>query len=121
PNTPPQPAAAQPTPPRSTPSQQQPRENQVTAVPIPTVLRTPAPAASPTQAPPTAPQAPGSPTTPDTPTPSHQSQQDSLQDIRTDLDHSPGGLTPPDPSDQQALTDAVPHDENGTPQRFPDP
>ncbi|MBT2413087.1 hypothetical protein J7I94_21415 [Streptomyces sp. ISL-12] len=121
PNTPQQPAA-QPTPPQSTPpTQQQPRDNQVTAVPIPTALRTPAPAASPTQATPTAPQAPGSPTTPGSPTPAQQPQQDSLQDIRADLDHSPGGLTPPDPADQQALTDAVPHNEDGTPQRFPDP
>ncbi|MGP2440131.1 toxin glutamine deamidase domain-containing protein [Streptomyces sp. JW3] len=125
PNTPQQPAA-QSAPPQSTPHpQQQPRDNnQVTAAPIPTPLRTPAPApapsASPTQAAPTSPQAPGSPNTGNPATPHHPAQ-DSLQDIRTDLDHSPGGLTPPDPADQQALTNAVPHDENGTPQRFPDP
>ncbi|MEU4655666.1 toxin glutamine deamidase domain-containing protein [Streptomyces sp. NPDC023723] len=122
PNTPQQPAA-QSAPPQSTPHpQQQPRDNQVTAVPIPTPMRTPAPAstASPTQAAPTSPQTPGSPDT-GTPATPHHPAQDSLQDIRTDLDHSPGGLTSPDPADQQALVDAVPHDENGTPQRFTDP
>ncbi|WP_345621516.1 toxin glutamine deamidase domain-containing protein, partial [Streptomyces ziwulingensis] len=71
---------------------------------------------------PTTPQPPGSPT-PDPGSAQHQNHphQDSLEDIRADLDHHPGGLTPPDPTDQQALTDAVPHSPDGTPQRFPDP
>ncbi|MFD5428724.1 toxin glutamine deamidase domain-containing protein [Streptomyces sp. NPDC127084] len=72
---------------------------------------------------PTTPQTPGSPQA-DAPSADNQSQQpkqDGLDDIRSDLDHSPGGLTQPDPADQQALVDAVPHNEDGTPQRFPDP
>ncbi|MDI3407185.1 toxin glutamine deamidase domain-containing protein [Streptomyces cavernicola] len=45
----------------------------------------------------------------------------SLHSIRDDLDHAPGGLRPVDPADQQALEDAVPRNEDGTPQRHPDP
>jgi hypothetical protein len=70
---------------------------------------------------PPGPEAPGSPHadpgTPDKPEP----QQDSLEDIRNDLDHEPGGLTEPDPQDQQLLANAVPQNPDGTPQRFPDP
>ncbi|MCL6672703.1 toxin glutamine deamidase domain-containing protein [Streptomyces panaciradicis] len=88
-----------------------------------TPIRTPAAAAAPHHAAgPATPHAPGSPqaTPGDTTSPNHPNQ-DSLQDIRSDLDHYPGGLTDPDPSDQQALADAVPRNEDGTPQRYPDP
>lgn len=44
-----------------------------------------------------------------------------LDDIRAGIQEAPGGLLPPDPSDQQALADAVPRNDDGTPQRFPDP
>ncbi|MGW2856290.1 toxin glutamine deamidase domain-containing protein, partial [Streptomyces sp. NPDC001215] len=47
--------------------------------------------------------------------------QESLDTIRNGLDHYPGGLTEPHPHDQQALVNAVPHEPDGTPQRFPDP
>ncbi|MFI8233115.1 toxin glutamine deamidase domain-containing protein [Streptomyces sp. NPDC085900] len=88
-----------------------------------TPIRTPGTSATPNHAAgPATPHAPGSPqaTPGDTTSPSHPNQ-DSLQDIRSDLDHYPGGLTDPDPSDQQALADAVPRNEDGTPQRYPDP
>lgn len=49
------------------------------------------------------------------------SKTDSLEDIRDGLDHAPGGLREIDPADQQALEDAVPRNEDGTPQRNPDP
>ncbi|WP_437050419.1 toxin glutamine deamidase domain-containing protein [Streptomyces sp. enrichment culture] len=114
PSTPQQPAAHPHTPQQNAPHTQQ----QVTAVPLYTITPTPGPAASPSHSAPATPQPPGSPAT--TPSP-QQPQQDSLETIRADLNHSPGGLTPPDPADQQALADAVPHTEDGTPQRFPDP
>ncbi|MEU9395909.1 toxin glutamine deamidase domain-containing protein [Streptomyces sp. NPDC048324] len=88
-----------------------------------TPIRTPGTSAAPNHAAgPATPHAPGSPqaTPGDTTSPNHPNQ-DSLQDIRSDLDHYPGGLTDPDPSDQQALADAVPRNEDGTPQRYPDP
>ncbi|MER8012140.1 toxin glutamine deamidase domain-containing protein [Streptomyces sp. NPDC094149] len=88
-----------------------------------TPIRTPGTSAAQNHAAgPAAPQAPGSPqaTPGDTTSPNHPNQ-DSLQDIRSDLDHYPGGLTDPDPADQQALSDAVPRNEDGTPQRYPDP
>ncbi|MFJ6789011.1 toxin glutamine deamidase domain-containing protein [Streptomyces angustmyceticus] len=44
-----------------------------------------------------------------------------LNDIRAGIQEAPGGLLPPDPSDQQALADAIPRNDDGTPQRFPDP
>ncbi|MFJ4370487.1 toxin glutamine deamidase domain-containing protein [Streptomyces chartreusis] len=76
----------------------------------------------PSHADPTAPQNPGSPqATPNDPGNQHHPNQDSLDDIRADLDHYPGGLTEPDPADQQALADAVPRNDDGTPERFPDP
>ncbi|MGW2344671.1 toxin glutamine deamidase domain-containing protein [Streptomyces sp. NPDC001661] len=62
-----------------------------------------------------------------TPPPPHQdqpaplSQGQSLQQIRDSLNHTPYGLLPPDPADQQALLDAVPRNPDGTPQRHPDP
>ncbi|MEU0744412.1 toxin glutamine deamidase domain-containing protein [Streptomyces sp. NPDC006134] len=114
PSTPQQPAAHPHTPPQNTPHTQQ----QVAAVPLHTLTPTPGPAASPPHAAPATSQPPGSPAT--TPSP-QQPQQDSLETIRAGLNHTPGGLTPPDPADQQALADAVPHTEDGTPQRFPDP
>ncbi|MFD8304732.1 toxin glutamine deamidase domain-containing protein [Streptomyces sp. NPDC059690] len=88
-----------------------------------TPIRTPGTSAAPNHAAgPATPHAPGSPQTPggDTTSPNHPNQ-DSLQDIRSDLDHYPGGLTDPDPADQQALSDAVPRNEDGTTQRYPDP
>ncbi|MFM9373044.1 toxin glutamine deamidase domain-containing protein [Streptomyces sp. Da 82-17] len=48
-------------------------------------------------------------------------ETESLQSIRDSLDHEPGGLREVDPDDQQALEDAVPRNEDGTPQRYPDP
>ncbi|MGW8554126.1 toxin glutamine deamidase domain-containing protein [Streptomyces tubercidicus] len=41
--------------------------------------------------------------------------------IRNDLDHHPEGLLPPNPQDQQALQNAMPRNEDGTPQRFANP
>ncbi|MGW2571264.1 toxin glutamine deamidase domain-containing protein [Streptomyces sp. NPDC001537] len=115
PGSPPQPAA-QP----NNPQQQ--HQQQVTPVPIHTVVRTPGAPAAPSHAGPATPSAPGSPqATPGDAGNQQHPQQDSVQDIRADLDHHPGGLTEPDPADQQALVDAVPHNEDGTPQRFPDP
>ncbi|MER5438922.1 toxin glutamine deamidase domain-containing protein [Streptomyces sp. NPDC002790] len=49
------------------------------------------------------------------------SQGRSLQQIRDSLNHAPHGLLTPDPAHQQALADAVPRNEDGTPQRHPDP
>ncbi|MEV6173913.1 toxin glutamine deamidase domain-containing protein [Streptomyces sp. NPDC051954] len=125
PNAPQQPAAQPNTPPQNTPpnpQHQQQQQQQVTAVPIHTVITTPGATTTPSHATPDTPQAPGSPQT-DSGTPQNQQhpQQDSLEDIRADLDHDPGGLSEPDPDDQQALADAVPHNEDGTPERFPDP
>ncbi|KUM67690.1 toxin glutamine deamidase domain-containing protein [Streptomyces curacoi] len=121
--TAPQQPAAQPHKPESTPSDRdrQNQQQQVTVVPIHTVVTTPGSSQSPSHADPATPQHPGSPQA--TPSDSNQNhpQQDSLDDIRADLDHQPGGLSQPDPADQQALVDAVPHNEDGTPQRFPDP
>ncbi|MGW3120277.1 toxin glutamine deamidase domain-containing protein [Streptomyces sp. NPDC001107] len=95
----------------------------MTPVPIHTPIRVPGTSASPSHAPgPATPHAPGSPqATPGNPDHQQHPQQDSLQDIRADLDHYPGGLTQPDPADQQALDNAVPRNEDGTPQRHPDP
>ncbi|MGW5661982.1 toxin glutamine deamidase domain-containing protein [Streptomyces sp. NPDC003758] len=126
PNAPQQPAAQPNTPSQSAPSnnpQQQQQHHQVTAVPIHTPVHTPSASASPSHsAGPATPHHPGSPqATPGTPNHQQHPQQDSLEDIRADLDHYPGGLSDPDPADQQALVDAVPHNEDGTPQRFPDP
>jgi len=103
--------------------QQQHHRQQVTPVPVHTVIRTPGSSAAPSHtAGPASPHAPGSPqATPGSTGQPHHPQQDSLQDIRSDLDHYPGGLTDPDPSDQQALDNAVPRNEDGTPQRHPDP
>ena len=95
----------------------------MTPVPVHTVIRTPSGSAPPSPAAgPATPQAPGSSqATPGGPNHQPQPQQDSLKDIRSDLDRYPGGLTEPAPADQQALVDAVPHNEDGTPERFPDP
>ncbi|MGW5611818.1 toxin glutamine deamidase domain-containing protein [Streptomyces sp. NPDC003753] len=95
----------------------------MTAIPIHTPVHAPSVSASPSHsAGPATPHHPGSPqATPGTPNHQQHPQQDSLEDIRSDLDHYPGGLSEPDPADQQALVDAVPHNEDGTPQRFPDP
>lgn len=128
PNTPnpPQQPAAQPHTPQNTPptpQQQQQQQQQVTAVPIHTVVTTPGSSTPPSHAAPATPHPPGSPqATPGDPNHQQQpQQQDSLEDIRSDLDHYPGGLSEPDPADQQALVDAVPRNEDGTPERFPDP
>ncbi|MGR6973101.1 toxin glutamine deamidase domain-containing protein [Streptomyces cynarae] len=126
PNGPQQPAAQPNTPSQNAPSnssQQQQQHHQVAAVPIHTPVHTPSASASPSHsAGPATPHHPGSPqATPGTPNHQQHPQQDSLEDIRADLDHYPGGLSEPDPADQQALVDAVPHNEDGTPQRFPDP
>lgn len=59
------------------------------------------------------------PPKPDQPAPLSQGQ--SLQQIRDSLNHAPYGLLTPDPAHQQALQDAVPRNEDGTPQRHPDP
>ncbi|MFZ3560247.1 toxin glutamine deamidase domain-containing protein [Streptomyces sp. BH055] len=53
--------------------------------------------------------------------PAPLSQGRSLQEIRDSLNHAPYGLLTPDPAHQQALADAVPRNEDGTPQRHPDP
>jgi papain fold toxin 1 (glutamine deamidase) of polymorphic toxin system len=91
----------------------------VTVVPIHTVVHTPSASAAPSHPDHAAPPAPGSPqATLGQPQPPHQ---DSLQNIRNDLNHHPGGLSEPAPADQQALANAVPRNEDGTPQRFPDP
>ncbi|WP_210592885.1 toxin glutamine deamidase domain-containing protein [Streptomyces sp. GESEQ-35] len=123
PNTPQQPGAQPNTPAQNTPpNPQHQQQQQVTAVPIHTVITTPGASTPPSHATPDTPQAPGSPQT-NSGTPENQQhpEQDSLEDIRADLDHYPGGLSEPDPDDQQALADAVPHNEDGTPERFPDP
>ncbi|MDO0911297.1 toxin glutamine deamidase domain-containing protein [Streptomyces sp. DT2A-34] len=91
----------------------------MTAVPIHTVVTTPG--STPPHADPATPQSPGSPQANPGNSNNQSPQQDSLDDIRSDLDHAPGGLSQPDQADQQALADAVPHNEDGTPQRFPDP
>ncbi|MBC9729921.1 toxin glutamine deamidase domain-containing protein [Streptomyces sp. TRM68367] len=121
PNAPQQPAAQSHKPDNTPPDSQQQQRQQVTAVPIHTVITTPSTSGSPSHAASATPQPPGSPEADNSGTPKDQPQQDSLDDIRADLDHSPGGLSEPDPSDQQALVDAVPHNEDGTPERFPDP
>uniref|UniRef100_A0AAU1IA44 Toxin glutamine deamidase domain-containing protein n=1 Tax=Streptomyces sp. NBC_00180 TaxID=2903632 RepID=A0AAU1IA44_9ACTN len=126
PNTPstPQQPAAQPHKSENTPpdSQQQKQNDQdVTAVPIHTVVTTPPASDSPSHADSATPQPPGSPQANPGDSQNQHPQQDSLDDIRADLDHHPGGLSQPDPADQQALADAVPHSEDGTPERFPDP
>ncbi|WP_328355569.1 toxin glutamine deamidase domain-containing protein [Streptomyces sp. NBC_00445] len=119
PGTPQQPTAQPHTPPNPQHQQQQ---QQVTAVPIHTVVTTPSSSTPPSHATPATPQPPGSPQAdPGTGQGQQHAQQDSLDDIRADLDHYPGGLSEPDPSDQQALADAVPRNEDGTPERFPDP
>ncbi|MFD5097775.1 toxin glutamine deamidase domain-containing protein [Streptomyces albidochromogenes] len=93
----------------------------MTAVPIHTVSPGPNPSAQASSTPPPGPKEPGSPQadpgTPDKPEP----EPDNFNDIRDDLDHSPGGLREPDPQDQQILANAVPKNPDGTPQRFPDP
>ncbi|MGV9248591.1 toxin glutamine deamidase domain-containing protein [Streptomyces sp. NPDC003710] len=90
----------------------------MTPVPIHTVLPGATPPPHATSA---TPQPPGAPhADPGTSTQQHP-HQDSLDDIRNDLDHYPGGLTEPHPDDQHALVNAVPHNPDGTPQRFPDP
>ncbi|MFD0167202.1 toxin glutamine deamidase domain-containing protein [Streptomyces decoyicus] len=53
--------------------------------------------------------------------PDTQDARPSTQDIRSGIQEAPGGLLPPDPADQQALVDAIPRNDDGTPQRFPDP
>ncbi|MFC9239723.1 toxin glutamine deamidase domain-containing protein [Streptomyces decoyicus] len=53
--------------------------------------------------------------------PDAQDDRPSTQDIRSGIQESPGGLLPPDPADQQALVDAIPRNDDGSPQRFPDP
>ncbi|MET8018855.1 toxin glutamine deamidase domain-containing protein [Streptomyces decoyicus] len=53
--------------------------------------------------------------------PDAQDDRPSTQDIRSGIQEAPGGLLPPDPADQQALVDAIPRNDDGTPQRFPDP
>lgn len=95
-----------------------PQHHQVTPVPIHTVVPGATPPPHATSA---TPQPPGAPhADPGTSTQQHP-HQDSLDDIRNDLDHYPGGLTEPHPDDQHALVNAVPHNPDGTPQRFPDP
>ncbi|MDO0937047.1 toxin glutamine deamidase domain-containing protein [Streptomyces sp. DG2A-72] len=119
PNTPQQPAAQ---PQNTPPNPQHHQQQQVTAVPIHTVITTPSSSTPPSHATPATPQPPGSPQAdPGTVKDQQHAQQDSLDDIRADLDHYPGGLSEPDPDDQQALADTVPHNEDGTPERFPDP
>ncbi|WP_255346056.1 toxin glutamine deamidase domain-containing protein [Streptomyces chartreusis] len=118
PNNPQQPATHPDKPENSQQNPDQQQQQQVTPVPIHTVVTTPPPS----HTDPTAPQNPGSPqATPNDPGNQHHPNQDSLDDIRADLDHYPGGLTEPDPADQQALADAVPRNDDGTPERFPDP
>ncbi|WP_232789595.1 toxin glutamine deamidase domain-containing protein [Streptomyces jeddahensis] len=124
PNTPnaPQQPPAQPHKPENTPpNPQHQQQPQVTAVPIHTVVTTPSSSGSPSHAGHATPQPPGSSQADPGAAKDQQPQQDSLDDIRADLDHYPGGLSEPDPADQQALVDAIPHDEDGTPERFPDP
>ncbi|WP_159403801.1 toxin glutamine deamidase domain-containing protein [Streptomyces sp. NRRL S-646] len=124
PNAPQQPAAHPNGPSQNTaPNNPQQQQHQVTPVPVHTPIRVPGASASPSHASGSAtPHAPGSPqATPGDPSHQQHPQQDSLQDIRSDLDHYPGGLTEPDPADQQALDNAVPRNEDGTPQRHPDP
>ncbi|MFD7294909.1 toxin glutamine deamidase domain-containing protein [Streptomyces sp. NPDC059897] len=53
--------------------------------------------------------------------PAPLSQGQSLRQIRDSLNHAPYGLLTPDPAHQQALANAVPRNEDGTPQRHPDP
>ncbi|MEU6578360.1 toxin glutamine deamidase domain-containing protein [Streptomyces sp. NPDC046805] len=103
--------------------QQQHQQQQATPVPVPTVIPGARPSTPlPSHASPAAPHAPGAPqAAPGMPQHHQQSQQESLNDIRSGLDHHPGGLADPHPDDQQALADAVPHNPDGTPQRFPDP
>ncbi|GHK06002.1 hypothetical protein SY2F82_77990 [Streptomyces sp. Y2F8-2] len=95
------------------------QHHQVTPVPIHTVPH--APSSPPSQAGHATPPSPGAPHTQPGASPQQHPHQDSLNDIRNDLDHYPGGLTEPHPDDQQALVNAVPHNPDGTPQRFPDP
>ncbi|MFE3769246.1 toxin glutamine deamidase domain-containing protein [Streptomyces sp. NPDC059122] len=45
----------------------------------------------------------------------------SLDEIRSGIQEAPGGLEPPHAADQQALENSVPRNDDGTPQRFPDP
>ncbi|MFJ7905059.1 toxin glutamine deamidase domain-containing protein [Streptomyces sp. NPDC096198] len=124
PNGPQQPAAHHHTPQSSdgSPDNSHHRgHDQVTPVPIHSV--TPA-ATPPTPPPPTGhptPQAPGAPHADSGTSPQQHPHQESLTTIRDGLDHYPGGLTEPHPADQQALLNAVPHQPDGTPQRFPDP
>ncbi len=78
-----------------------------------------------------APNQPSGPSAPSGPSvPSGPSQQDSapptspgaLQNAADNRPYDqPGGLTHPDPADQQALDNAVPRNEDGSPQRHPDP
>ncbi|MFF3908437.1 toxin glutamine deamidase domain-containing protein [Streptomyces sp. NPDC001848] len=96
-----------------------PQHHQVTPVPIHTV--SPAPSSPPSQASHASPPPPGAPSAHPGASPQQHPHQDSLNDIRNDLDHYPGGLTEPHPDDQQALVNAVPHNPDGTPERFPDP
>ncbi|MDT0468590.1 toxin glutamine deamidase domain-containing protein [Streptomyces gibsoniae] len=91
----------------------------MTPVPIHTVTPAATPSAPP-HASHAAPQPPGAPHAEPGTSPQHP-HQESLDTIRNGLDHYPGGLTEPHPHDQQALVNAVPHDADGTPQRFPDP
>jgi len=93
----------------------------VASVPIHTATPAPTSSAPPPHTEHAAPQPPDAPhAEPGTHAQQHP-YQDSLNDIRGDLDHHPGGLTEPHPDDQQALLNAVPHHPDGTPQRFPDP
>ncbi|MGW5116368.1 toxin glutamine deamidase domain-containing protein [Streptomyces noursei] len=45
----------------------------------------------------------------------------SLDEIRSGIQEAPGGLEQPHAADQQALENSVPRNDDGTPQRFPDP
>ncbi|MEV6741658.1 toxin glutamine deamidase domain-containing protein [Streptomyces sp. NPDC051104] len=128
PGTPPHPHAPQEpasqhgrskTPESGTNPSHDPQHHQVTPVPIHTVPHA-APTSPPSHATHATPPPPGAPHTQPGASQQHP-HQDSLNNIRNDLNHYPGGLTEPHPDDQQALVNAVPHNPDGTPQRFPDP
>ncbi|MGW1259165.1 toxin glutamine deamidase domain-containing protein [Streptomyces sp. NPDC002513] len=93
----------------------------MTPVPIHTVAPATTPSTPPSHAGHATPQPPGAPHAEPGTSPQQHPHQDSLNNIRNDLHHYPGGLTEPHPHDQQALVNAVPHEPDGTPQRFPDP
>ncbi|MBT2504791.1 hypothetical protein J7I98_02550 [Streptomyces sp. ISL-98] len=92
-------------------------------VPVHTVTPTPSPAQqTPNGNPSTGPAAPGSPqSNPGNDAKNDNPKTDSVEDIRNDMDHEPGGLGEVHPDDQDRLEDSFPQNPDGTPQRFPDP